>query len=399
MPDFEYEVINRQGQISSGKITADSSSAAVLRLRDTGVTVLSINEAKSASSAKLRSEKKVSIADLALFSRQLASMVGAGIPVTRAIATLSKQTTNAALARALEAISRDVESGTNLTDAFSRHPKIFNQLYVSMISAGEVGGILETTLSRLSEQLQKEKQLADNVKSATSYPKMLCGFAFFMFVAMLVFLVPVFEGFIPNKDNLPGFTKAIFALSGNVRGFWYIWLAAIALLVFAAISFLKSNTGHELWENYKIKMPVFGQIILKSVIARFSRTLSTLLDGGIPVVQAMKSAGPTSGSDLVARAVEKAIVRIEEGSSISVPLEQSGLFPPMVTHMIAVGEESGTLPSLLNKVAEFYEDDVAALSKQLGAILEPIMIITIGILIGGMLVALYLPMFTAVTSM
>jgi len=287
----------------------------------------------------------------------------------------------------------------SLTDAFSAYPKIFPPIYISMLRAGEIGGTLEKTLLRLSEQLQKEKQIKDNIKSATSYPKMIGIFTVVVFTAMLVFMVPTFQGFIPDTVEIGGITRFIFNLSESVRTKWYIWVASIILVVSSVMAFLKSRTGHDLWEKVKLKMPIFGPIIVKSVVARFTRTLATLLEGGIPVVQALENAGPTSGSDVVAETVKLATKRIEEGKTIASTLEESEVFPPMVTHMIAVGEEAGTLPDLLDKVAEFYEEEVDVATKGLQALIQPILLIFIGALVGGMLIALYMPMFNSVASM
>ncbi|NLY68720.1 MAG: type II secretion system F family protein [Clostridiales bacterium] len=399
MPLYVYESIDRQGQTVKGDINAPSFEGALERLRERGLVVVDLYETSPTERQKgitLFGTKKVTLTDLAIFSRQLSAMISSGIPVTRAIATLAKQTANTTLADALENISRNVEGGMTLTDAFSQYPNVFNKLYISMISAGEVGGQLEATLLRLSNQLHKEKKLQDEIKSATSYPKAIGIFALCVFVGMLVFLVPTFEQY--AGEDAPLISRFIFGLSASLRNHWFIWLLSVALIITAIVMFFKSKAGHALWENVKLKLPIFGPIISKSVIARFARTLATLVDGGIPIVQALQTAGPTSGSDLISAAVSEAIVRIEEGSNISTPLEDSRLFPPMVTHMIAIGEESGTLPAMLDKIAEFFEEDVETASKQLSSMLEPIILITIGVLVGGMLIALYLPMFSAVIN-
>lgn len=399
MPVYKYEAMNRHGNIVRGSVFSDDEPIAVTRLQDAGLIVLDLQIIRErTASRRFRPGNQVKVADLALFSRQLAAMLGAGIPVTQALFTLSHQTVSPILKEALEDISAAVEAGANLTQAFSRHSTVFPPIYVAMLSAGESGGNLEASLIRLSTQLQTQKQLDDNIKSATSYPKMIGIFALLMFFAMLVFLVPIFEGFIPFGTPIPAITRATFSLSHHLRDFWYLWLVAAIALVYGLLRFARSKKGRELWENYKMRLPIFGVIIQKSVIARFSRTLATLLQGGVPVVQALESAGPTSGSELVSAAVSDVIVQIEEGKSIAQPLQKSGLFPPMVTNMIAIGEEAGTLPELLDKIAEFYEEDVSSLTKQLGSMIEPVMLILIGVLVGGMLLSLYLPIFTAVTA-
>jgi len=399
MPIYNYECMNKQGELITGEISAETTAIAAERLRASGYAVLELVEYKEKKkSSFLSNEKKVKLSDITLFSRQLAAMLSAGIPVTRALFTLSRQAENPTLRNALETISKNVEGGMGLADAFSAFPDIFSKLYVSMLKAGEIGGNLENTLLRLSDQLQKEKQVKDNIKSATSYPKMIGIFTVVIFVAMLVFMVPTFQGFIPESAEIPGMTQFIFNVSESVRTRWYIWIGVIGVITASIVLFFKSKTGHDLWENVKLKLPILGPIMLKSVIARFTRTLSTLLESGIPVVQALESAGPTSGSDVLAETVKLATKRIEEGKTIASTLEESEVFPPMVTHMIAVGEESGTLPSLLDKLAEFYEEEVDVTTKSLQSLIQPVLLIFIGVLVGGMLVALYLPMFTSVTS-
>ncbi|NLL66717.1 MAG: type II secretion system F family protein [Clostridiaceae bacterium] len=399
MLPYNYECLNKQGQTISGQLTADNVPQAVEKLREMGLSVIDLKEAKAKSTSSFfTTEKKVTISDLTLFSRQLAAMIGAGIPVTRAINTLSKQSENPTLRSALGNIARNVESGMNLTDAFSAYPKIFSKLYISMIQSGEIGGMLEKSLLRLSEQLQKEKVINDEIKSATSYPKVIGIFAFVIYIVMLVALVPIFQKAIPADLEVNALTQMIFNMSESIRSKPLIWIGVIILIIAAFVGFFKSKTGRTLWENNKLKMPIFGPVILKSVIARFTRTLSTLLDGGIPVVQALESAGPTSGSDVLNETVQLATKRIEEGKSIASTLEKSDVFPPMVTHMIAVGEESGTLPALLDKVAEFYEQEVETTTRGLNSLIQPIALVVIGLLIGGMLIALYTPIFTAVTA-
>lgn len=399
MSVYSYECVNKQGEIIKGQINAENLPASVERLKSMELTVIDLKEHQiSRAKPFLTSEKRVTIGELSIFSRQLSAMISAGIPVTRALFTLGRQTRNPTFKNALENIAKNIESGMNLTDAFGAYPDIFPDLYVSMIRSGELGGILDNTLERLSEQLRKEKQIRDNIKTATFYPRMLLGFAGLVFIGMLLFIVPVFKKFITTGTDIPAVTQFIFNLSDSIKEKWYLWLFCIFAVTSAATLFIKSSSGKKTWDRIKFKMPVFGELIQKTVVARFSRTLATLLEGGIPVVQAMQSAGPTSGSILVADAVMEATKRVEEGKSISEPLEKSGVFPPMVTHMIATGEETGQLPYLLNRIAEFYEDEVSAMTKGLSSLIEPIMIIVIGLLVGGMLISLYMPIFTSVVS-
>ena len=397
MASFTYDGMNRQGQNVHGEVVADNSSAAMDKLREAGIIVTDIKE-KVISEKKKSGGKKVSIQDVAVFARQMAAMISAGVPVTRALATLAKQTTNPTLAAAIVDISENVESGMPLSDAFAMYPKIFDDLFVAMIATGEVGGILEQSLISLANQLQKNKALKDNIKSAVSYPKNIGIFAIILLIMMLAFMVPIFQKMIPAKTELNGLTQFIFNASTSLRKQWYLWILVAAILIVALRFIIKSKFAHTFWEKNKLHMPLIGDFITKMVVARFCRTLATLLAGGVTAVEALQSAGPTSGSDLIKDAVDNAISDIEEGKSISDSLDKSGLFPPMVTGMIAIGEEAGTLPELLDKVAEFYEEDVETTSRNLGSIIEPIALIGIGGLVGAMLISLYLPIFTASTS-
>ena len=397
MASFTYDGMNRQGQNVHGEVVADNSSAAMDKLREAGIIVTDIKE-KVINEKKKSGGKKVSIQDVAVFARQMAAMISAGVPVTRALATLAKQTTNPTLAAAIVDISENVESGMPLSDAFAMYPKIFDDLFVAMIATGEVGGILEQSLISLANQLQKNKALKDNIKSAVSYPKNIGIFAIVLLLAMLAFMVPIFQKMIPAKTELNGLTQFIFNASNSLRTQWYLWILVAAILIVALRFIIKSKFAHNFWEKNKLHMPLIGDFITKMVVARFCRTLATLLAGGVTAVEALQSAGPTSGSDLIRNAVDNAISDIEEGKSISDSLDKSGLFPPMVTGMIAIGEEAGTLPELLDKVAEFYEEDVETTSRNLGSIIEPIALIGIGGLVGAMLISLYLPIFTATTS-
>ena len=389
--------MNRQGQNVHGEVVADNSSAAMDKLREAGIIVTDIKE-KVINERKKSGGKKVSIQDVAIFARQMAAMISAGVPVTRALSTLAKQATNPTLAAAIVDISEKVESGMPLSDAFAMYPKIFDDLFVAMIATGEVGGILEQSLISLANQLQKNKALKDNIKSAVSYPKNIGIFAIVLLIAMLAFMVPIFQNMIPAGTDLNGLTQFIFNASESLRTQWYLWILVVAVLVIALRFIIKSKPAHDFWEKNKLHMPLLGDFITKMVVARFCRTLATLLAGGVTAVEALQSAGPTSGSDLIKKAVDDAISDIEEGKSISDSLDKSGLFPPMVTGMIAIGEEAGTLPELLDKVAEFYEEDVETTSRNLGSIIEPIALIGIGGLVGAMLISLYLPIFTATTS-
>ena len=396
MAAFTYDGLNKQGQSVHGEVIADSSAQAIDRLRENGIIVTEMKE--KAAKKKSSGGKKVTTEDIAIVCKQLAVMLSAGVPVTRALATLSKQCANPRLGNILDEVSKSVEGGTPLSDAFAQYPKVFSPLFIAMVQSGETGGIMEQALVSLADMLQKEKNLEKNIKSAYSYPRSVMILAVVLLIAMLWFMVPLFKGMMKSGQEVEGISKFIFDVSDSLReetGKWILVAAIIGGIVFA---FIKSPIAHKIWEENKLSMPMIGDFMTKMVVARFCRTFATLLSGGVTAVEALKSAGPTSGSEKLERVVKEAIDDIEEGKNISDALDKSGIFPPMLTGMVAIGEESGALPELLDKVAEFFEEDVENTSRNLRAIIEPVALIFVGVVVGGMLIALYVPMLTSSTS-
>jgi type IV pilus assembly protein PilC len=399
MGSYQYEAISKTGDTVTGKIEAENESGVIERLRSMGLMAMDIKEARpSFFSTSFKISRKVKLADLSLFSRQLAAMLNSGIPLTRAVFTLSRQVTNPSLADALAGITREVEGGLSFSDALKIYPQIFSSLYINMVEAGEAGGTLEQTLTRLSQQLQKDKELRDNIRSATFYPLAVLGFAVIILFAMLFFLVPIFVGFFPPDAVLPLPTRLIIGLSDLLKNFWFILFPLMIIIFLLLRSYAKSEQGKKQLDRLKFRLPVFGALVQKTVIASFSRTFSTMVSTGIPVVQALDASGKATGNTVISDATTDAGRQIQEGSSIAAPLEKSGAFPPMVTHMISVGEETGDMAAMLDKVAEFFEEEVATMTKGLTALIEPLMLIVIGVLVGGMLIALYLPIFTVITQ-
>lgn len=394
--DFTYEALNRQGQSITGRVVANSTAEAYEKLREAGVVVTTLTEAKAKK--KKKGGKKVTLADMSLFSRQLAAMIGAGIPVTQAMSTLVAQTTNPTLANSIKEIASDVEGGQDLSDAFESQKPIFSDLYCSMVAAGEMGGMLDKTLLAMSNQLHKDKQLKDAVKSATQYPKMVGGLAIIIVIFMLIVMVPTFQGMTEGATDLSIITIFIYNLSDLLRTKWYVVIPVVVVAIFLLIQIIKSPPVQHFWESHKMKAPIVGELISKTIFARFCRIFATLVAGGVTAVQALETAGPTSGSKLVEKAVEEAITAVENGVSIHEALDESKIFPPMVISMIAIGEEAGSLPVMLDKVAEFYEEDVDSIAKNLGSVLEPIMLVLLGSIVGFLIIALYLPVFQATTS-
>lgn len=394
--EFTYEALNRQGQAINGKVVANSTAEAYEKLREAGVVVTTLTETQV--KAKKKKGKKVTLADMSLFSRQLAAMIGAGIPVTQAMSTLVSQTTNPTLADAIKNVAQDVEGGADLSEAFSAQKPVFSDLFCSMIAAGEMGGMLDKTLLAMSNQLHKDKQLKDSIKSATSYPKMVGGLAVIICLFMIIFMVPTFQGMTAGATDINPITQFIFDLSGLLRSKWFIVFPIVIAAIFVIVQIIKSPPVQHFWENHKMNAPIVGELISKTIFARFCRIFATLVAGGVTAVKALETAGPTSGSKLIEEAVNVAIGEVENGVTIHEALDESKLFPPMVISMISIGEEAGSLPHMLDKVAEFYEEDVDAIAKNLGAVLEPIMLVLLGSIVGFLIIALYMPVFQATTS-
>lgn len=396
---YKYEAVSGGGALISGKIESTSVSTAIEQLQNSGYMVIKIKEVRSFKRPKFTlSKSKVKLDEISFFSRQLAVMMEAGIPIARALATLSSQIKNPAFRNAIEVIAAEVEGGTSVSEAFSQHPHIFNKLYLGMIRAGEAGGNLEESLIRISEHTQKEKSLRDNIKSAVRYPIGVLLFATFILIVMLIFFIPIFENLFPGDMPIPLLTKGLIVLSRSIRNYWYLWLAILSLLAISIVHYIKSPRGYLRWDRVRYKLPGFGPLFHRSVIGRFSNVLAVLLISGIPIIQALETAASASGSPLIENIVEQAILQIQEGSSISDPLETSGFFPPTMIQMLRVGEETGALPELLDRISAFYEEEAALISKNLISMLEPLLIIFVGVLIAVMLIALYLPIFTIITQ-
>ncbi|MTI81189.1 MAG: type II secretion system F family protein [Firmicutes bacterium] len=399
MPLFSYQVMDKAGSEITGKLEAEHEMAAASRLQKMGYTVLEIEEQKASSSRQIFSrQKKVTISDLCFFTRQLAAMLKAGIPLTRTLFALSEQTKNPTLSNILGEMARNVEGGISFYEALCSYPNVFSTIYVEMVKAGEIGGAMDEMLLRLSQQLERDKSLRDNIRSATFYPAIVLLFAFLVVLLMMLFVIPIFSNFFPPGVEMPIITSVIMGISESLRTYWYIHLIGLILFILIIRIFAASEAGRMTWERIKFKLPVFGELFKKVTIARFCRIMATLLAGGIPVIQALETAGPTSGSAELNELVKEAGADIHGGQSIVEPLEKSDFFPPMLTNMVAVGEETGELSPMLAQVADFYEEEVATMTKGLTALLEPLLLIVIGCTIGGIVIAIYLPIFNAVTS-
>ena len=397
---FTYQVKDGKGRLHSGELAAPSSASAAQALRDRGYTPLSV-EAKKVSALqkelKIPGFGRVKQKDLAIFSRQFATMINAGLSLLRSLDILAEQTPNATLAGVIREVKTSVEKGMSLSEAMQKHPKAFDRLYVAMVRAGEVGGVLDSTLVRLADTLERGVELRGKVKSAMTYPTAVLGLVLLILTAMLVFVVPMFEGMYADLGGtLPAPTRVLLGLSRFMVSYWYIILGIGAGGIFGFRRWVSTDHGRFAFDRIKLKVPVFGGLARKSAIARFSETLASLTRTAVPILQAMDIVSETAGNEVVARAIRDVQASVKEGDSIASPLAQHPIFPPMVVQMLAVGEETGALDTMLDKLAEFYNAEVNATVDSLTSLLEPLLMVVLGGTVGSMIVALYMPMFNLI---
>jgi type IV pilus assembly protein PilC len=388
------------GVKARGELEADSKQAVSDQLKQRGLIVLEIADKHASREIELPGQKRVTASELAVFSRQLATMITSGMSILRALYVLEWQTENKFLKETIVAVRKDVEAGLSLSDSLARHPKVFNPLFVAMTQAGEAGGVLEDALLRVADQLEKDASLRRQIKSAMVYPILVIVFAVGVMMALVAFLVPVFEGvFKQFGGELPSITKVSVFLSHAVTGYWWLIFLLTAGTAVAFIKWKKSSWGRPQWDHFRLRIPMkIGTIVQQVAVARWSRTLSSLTSAGVPLLLALDITGRTGGNVAVEEAMEGVIASVKRGGTIAAPLAQAPIFPVMVTHMVGVGEETGALDTMLGKVAEFYEDQVEASVKALTSILEPIMIIVIGSIVGFIVISMYLPLFTVYNS-
>jgi type IV pilus assembly protein PilC len=398
MASFGYSAINASGLELSGEISAPDLNAAREALRVRGLLALELNEQASATEG-FAAVKRVKPKALQIFSRQFATMIEAGLNVVTALVILEEQTEDKKFTRVISEIRADVEGGLLLSEALGRHPRIFSRLYVSMVEAGEAAGILDVVLDRVAFQIEKDTQIKRRVKGAMMYPLMVLSFATLVLCGMLAFLVPIFvDIFKQLGGDLPMLTQWVVKMSDIVRHQWFILFPAMGGTIFGFFRLKRTERGRRVWDKVRLKAPVgIGAVILKVGMARFSRTLSTLVGSGVDIIRALEITGNTSGNSLIEDAVALVRERVHQGVPIAIPLGESPIFPPMVSQMVRVGEETGELEKMLGKIADFYEDEVDSSIATLTSIIEPLMMIFVGIMVGIIIIAMYLPMFKLLT--
>jgi type IV pilus assembly protein PilC len=395
MATYVFKAMDLTGAKATGEVEAETKQIVSEQLKSRGLIVLDISDKHTSRQINIDLFNKLSATDLAVMTRQLATMVQSGMTILRALYVLEAQTENKILNEAITGVRKDVEAGLPLSDALERHPKIFDPLFVSMTRAGETGGMLDESLIRVADQLEKADSLRRQVKSAMTYPIVVLTFAGGILLALVAFLVPVFIGvFKQFGGDLPAITKLTVMMSNALTGYWYAMFAVAAAVVTGFRKWKRSDWGRPQWDRLRLRVPMkIGDIVQKIALARWSRTLSALVSAGVPLLQALDITGKTAGNDVVEQAMKGVIENVKGGGTIAEPLKASPAFPTMVTHMVAVGEETGSLDTMLSKIADFYEDQVDAAVKSLTSILEPIMIIVVGGIVGFIVISMYLPLF------
>jgi type IV pilus assembly protein PilC len=398
MSTFVYKVRDIRGIPSKGELEASDRSSVASDLRSKGYTILDISEKSGGFSLKeqLTESKRIKSKDITVFSRQFATMINSGLAMLRALSILEEQTPNSKFKAIIGKTRADVEAGAALSEAMEKHPTVFSRLYISMVRAGEAGGILDDTLNRIASQLEAEDSLRRMIRSAMVYPLLIAVFALLVLTAMMLFIIPIFSKMYADLNSqLPLLTRIMVNISDTMRSLWGALIIAASIgAIYGIIRLKRTPQGTAAWDRAKLRIPMgIGDIVRKVIMARFSRTLSTLVTSGVPILQAIEITGDTAGNTVVSEAMDGVKRSVKEGRPMSEPLAEVSVFPAMVTQMIAVGEETGAVDTMLNKIADFYEDEVNAAVKSLTSILEPIMMIAVGGLVGVIVISLYLPIF------
>ena len=403
MPDtFQYKVKDKSGKVLEGSLEAENAQLVVSKLRSMGYVPIQIQQ--QGGGASLQRELKipglsdrVKLKDVAVFSRQFATMINSGLSLLRSLYILAEQTESKPLAEIVNQVRMDVEKGASLSQALAKHPKAFNRLYVSMVRAGEVGGALDSVLLRLAETIEKQVELRRKVKSAMTYPVVVAVLVLVIVTAMLLFVIPMFQNIYKQLGGkLPAPTQFLIDISSVCRKFWYlIFGLEIAAVVFFR-RWINSEEGRKNWDAIKLRVPIFGKLVRKTALARFSRTLSALVRSGVPILESLDIVADTAGNHVVAEAVRDTQGAVKRGEPLSKKLEDHEVFPPMVVQMMAVGEETGALDEMLDKIADFYDQEVEATVDALTSLIEPLLIVVMGVCVGGMIISLYLPMFNII---
>jgi type IV pilus assembly protein PilC len=395
MATYVFRAIDVAGSAAKGEVEAPSKQAVADQLKGRGLIVTDISAKHASKELNVTLFERVTATDMTVLTRQLATMVASGMTLLRALYVLEEQTQSRRLTDAVVAVRKDVEAGLLFSVALARHPKLFSPLYVAMVASGETSGRLDEALKRVADQLEKDDALRRQVKSAMIYPTVIFSFAGIVLIAMVAFLIPVFENtFKQFGSDLPAITKVTVGLSHLVTGKWYLLIGVTVAIVTAFRQWKRSSWGRPQWDRIRLRFPFkIGPVVQRIALARWSRTLSSLIASGVPILQAIEITGKTAGNAVVEKAMGDVMASVKSGGTISAPLREAPVFPAMVCQMVGVGEETGALDTMLSKIADFYEDEVEAAIKGLTSLLEPIMIIVVGGIVGFIVISMYMPLF------
>lgn len=397
MPKYAWVGKNRSGQVQKGEMEAPNQGAVLAQLRKAGVMPSEVKERGKGLDMEIKIPgfgQKVTTKNLVIFTRQFSTMIDAGLPLIQCFEILARQQDNKTFKRILVNIKENVEAGATFADSLKKHPRVFDDLYVNLVAAGEVGGILDTILNRLAAYIEKALKLRKKVKSAMTYPATIVGIAILVIAVILVFVIPAFEQMFADFGGaLPAPTQIVINLSRFVKDYILVILGVVVAFVFLMKYLYRTKKGRQKYDAWSLRLPIFGPLVRKVAIAKFSRTLGTMLTSGVPILDALDIVAKTAGNKVVEKAVYNVRDSIREGKTIAEPMEKSGVFPPMVCQMVAVGEQSGSIDTMLNKIADFYDDEVDDAVANLTAMMEPLLMLFLGITVGGLVIAMYLPIF------
>jgi type IV pilus assembly protein PilC len=397
MPKFSWEGKTRTGALQKGDMEAASEAVVTAQLRRQGIMPSKIKARGKGMDIEIKipgMQPKVTTKDLVVFTRQFATMIDAGLPLVQCLDILARQQDNKTFKTILTSVKESVESGSTFADALKKHPKAFDELYVNLVAAGEVGGILDTILNRLAAYIEKALKLKKQVKSAMTYPTTIIGIALVVVSVILIFVIPAFEKMFADFGGaLPAPTQIVINISNFIQDYILVIIGVIVVFIVGFKRIYRTKKGREVIDDFALKLPIFGILIRKVAVAKFTRTLGTMMSSGVPILDGLEIVAKTAGNKTVEKAIYKVKQSISEGKTIAEPLEKSGVFPPMVCQMIAIGEQAGALDTMLNKIADFYDDEVDDAVGNLTAMMEPLLMLFLGTTVGGLVIAMYLPIF------
>jgi type IV pilus assembly protein PilC len=398
MPKYTYKVKTRDGKTLTGEIDSSSKEMAIAKLKEKGYFI--VGPLKEKSKEMTFFKKKVKSSEVSIFARQFATMIGSGVNLVRCLNIMEDQVENPAFREIVIQVRNDVESGSTFSSALGRHPQVFNTLFCDLVRAGEAGGILDQILERLANYLESSEQLKAKVKGALTYPAVVFSVAILVVIFLVTFVLPNFQQIFEGMGDaaLPLPTQILLGLSSFMQKYFIVMIIAMGFAIWGVKKFFDTKQGRRLLDTYSLVLPGFGNLLRKVAVSKFTRTLGTLISAGVPILQALEVTANTAGNIIITEAVLKTRVSIKEGESISEPLKQSSVFPPMVIQMIAVGEETGELDIMLSKVADFYDQEVDTAVKGLTSIIEPVVIVFMGVVIGGIVLAIFMPMLEMINQ-